>query len=355
MPAASVDTFFACSLMVLLVLSAMASTSKLLYPYVNHSTDGNMAERYRQISKYMLLNEGTPINWGKSNQTNLTVFGLAKKGSTVQYDLDIDKITRLNAENVYALSYAEAFTALEISDISFRIEIKPLFETTVVLTATYVETAQTTYCFDIVTEKNGIPCLADLKGYVVAQNYTDAASTRTSNGKASLNVTVPNTVEGPAMFAVFARSVYDEKAMSFATYRFTHNSTQPLVSGIFLRLSPLNYTLKASFVASNITVSKVCALTFDYNATLVRIGNDSQSVTYSITRFANLSPILIVVTGGNSTTCFVEETAYPQVPLQFGADFATSETHSSVFAYTYPVTLNSVIYECSIRLGGPRE
>ncbi len=355
MPAASVDTFFACSLMVLLVLSAMASTSKLLYPYVNHAAGGNMAERYRQISKYMLLNKGTPTNWGKSNQTNLTAFGLAKKGSIVQCDLDIDKITRLNTENAYALSYAEAFSALEMSDVSFRIEIKPLFETTVLLTATYAKITQTTYCFEIVTEKNGIPCLADLKGYVVAENYTETASARTSNGRASLNVTVPNTTRGPAMLAIFARSAYDEKVMSFATYRFTHNSTQPHASGTLLKLSPLNCTLKASFVASNITVSKVYAFTFDYNATLTRIGNDSQSATYSITRFADLSPILIVATGGNSTTCFVEETAYPQVPLQFGADFATSEAHSNVFAYTYPVTLNSVIYECSIWLGGPRE
>jgi len=37
MPAISVDTFFACSLMVLLVLSAMASTSKLLYPHINNT------------------------------------------------------------------------------------------------------------------------------------------------------------------------------------------------------------------------------------------------------------------------------------------------------------------------------
>ena len=55
MPAISVDTFFACSLMVLLVLSAMAGASKLLYPQINSAVDENIAERYREISKYLLL------------------------------------------------------------------------------------------------------------------------------------------------------------------------------------------------------------------------------------------------------------------------------------------------------------
>jgi len=52
---------------------------------------------------------------------------------------------------------------------------------------------------------------------------------------------------------------------------------------------------------------------------------------------------------------FEEWSAYPQVPLQTGADFAGSPTLSNVFSFTYLVTINSALYECTVWLGGPRE
>lgn len=355
MPAASVDTFFACALMVLLVLSAMASTSKLLYPYMNYAVDKNVAERYKQISRYLLLNAGTPSDWGKSNQTTPTTFGIAKTGSDEPYDLDIDKATRLNSENAYAISYAQMFSALKMPDISFRIEIKPVFEVTINLTATYAGTNETIYQFEISTAKHGVPIPTDLKCYCIAEEYLEAASPFTSSGRAYVNTTIPSTVRGPALLAVLARSIYQRKTVSFNSYSFAHGSAKPEPDGTFLRFGLLNHTLDASFAQSNLTLLKTWAFTFDHNSILSETASDNQSVTYDIPRFADSGPIIIVSTGTNSTTFFSEQITYPQIPLQTGADFAILKTNAKVSTYTYSVTIDSAIYECIIWIGGLRD
>jgi hypothetical protein len=354
MPAISIDTFFACSLMVLLVLSAMAGSSKLLYPYINDAVDENIAERYKEISKYLLLNAGKPSNWGQNSQEAPETFGLAKNGSDNPYELDIDKVLRLNSENIYALNYAQIFTALKMSDISFRIEIKPIFEVTINLTATFAGTNETTYQFEISTEKHGAMVETELKCYAIAENHFKAENAYTSDGKAYMNITIPNNVNGPTLLVVFARSVSNTKLTSFNAYAFAHNSAEPKPKGTFLRLSPINYALTASFVYPEIFLSNAFALTFNYNSTLTQTANSNDSATYSTPRFLEASPTLLVVTGKNSTDFFAEWTAYPQIPVQIGANFAGSTTLSNVFAYTYIITINSALYECTVWLGGPK-
>jgi hypothetical protein len=87
---------------------------------------------------------------------------------------------------------------------------------------------------------------------------------------------------------------------------------------------------------------------------LEQISGSNQSVTYNIPRLLESSPILLVATGWNSTTFFEEWTAYPQIPVQTGANFEDPNILSNVFANTYLVEINSAFYECTIWLGGPR-
>ena len=355
MPTVSVDTFFACSLMVLLVVSAMAGASKLLYPHINNAVDMNIAERYESISKYLLLNDGTPPNWGQNCQVVPENFGLARAGSDDPYELDVDKVSRLNTENLYAVSYAQIFTALEMSDVSFRIKVKPVFQVIVNLTSTLEGANETSYEFEILTEKQGVPVQVELKFHLVAENYLETSYPWVSNGRTYVNMTLSNDVNGPALLVVFARSVSNSKIVSFSAYPFAHNSAEPEPKGTFLRLSPLDYTLNASLVYLGINLSDVYALSFNYSSTMKQTANSSQSVTYDIPHFLDPSPTLIVVTGRNSTSFFTEWTAYPQIPLQTGADFASSAALSNVFAYTYLVTIESAYYECTVWLGGPRE
>ncbi|MDH5481259.1 MAG: hypothetical protein OEY22_00050 [Candidatus Bathyarchaeota archaeon] len=354
MPAISIDTFFACSLMVLLVLSAMAGASKLLYPHITNTIGENMGERYRETSKYILLNDGTPSNWGQNNQTIPEIFGLAKKNSNNPYELDIDKVSRLNSENVYAFSYAQMFTALKFSDVSLRIKMETFFDVAINLTAVFEASNETTYQFEILSRKYGVSVQTELRCYVIAESYFESYYVFASNGRSNLNITIPNDVDGPALLAVLARSTDDTQIVSFESYSLAHNSTEPQPGGAFLRLSPLNYSLTASFVYPETMLSNAYALTFDYSLTLTQTSISNDSATYDVANFLDFSPTLLIVTGWNSTNFFTEWTAYPQIPLETGADFADSMTLSDVYAYSYIVTINSVLYKCTIWLGGPR-
>jgi len=355
MPAISVDTFFACSLMVLLVLSAMAGASKLLYPHISNAVDANISERYGSVSKYLLLNDGKPSNWGQDYEATLQNFGLAKANSDNPYELDIDKVSRLNNENLYAVSYAQMFTAFQMSDVSFRMELEPIFEVVLNLTAAFEGANETSYEFEILTEKQGIPVQVELKCYVIAENYLEISHAGVSNGRTYANKTISNDVSGPALLIVLAKSVSNPKIVSFSAYPFAHNSAEPKPRGTFLRLSPLNYTLNVSLVSLETTLSDAYALSFNGSSTLTQTANSNQSATYDIPHFRDPSSTLIVVAGWNSTSFFTEWTAYPQIPLQTGMNFESTAALSNVFAWTYLVSIELALYKCTVWLGGPRE
>lgn len=354
MPAVSVDTFFACSLMVMLVLSAMAATTTVLRPHINNAAEG-IPERYREISKYLLLNEGKPSNWGQNGQTVPQTFGLAKPFVKSAYELDMDKVSRLNSENVYAISYADAYASLKMPDVSFKMEIKPLFEVSISLVATFKLDNDTVYKFRISTERNGSPVPTQLRMLTVAEDYLDAISVSAASGEKLQNITISDSVTGPALLVVLARSSYNDKIASFNAFAFAHNSAEPDPKGTFLRLSPLDYGLNASFLTSGISLTQAYALTFDYDSPLVQMANTSESVTYEIPHFLDSAPTVLVVTGLDTLTFFSEWTAYPQMPIDMGADFADSHTLSDVFSFTYLVTVDSAIYDCAIWLGGPKK
>lgn len=355
MPATSVDTFFACSLMVILVLSAMASTSKLLYPHINNAVDVNAGERYREIADYLLLNDGYPSDWGQNSQTIPEVFGLAKTGEHNPYELDIDKVSRLNSENLYAIDYAQLFSALEMSDVSLKLQIQPIFEVSINLTATFEAQNETVYQFEISTRKHGTPIPTELRCYTIAEDYSEVKDVTASNGIAYVNITISNDVKGPVLFVTFAKAIYNTKIMSFGVYAFAHGAAEPKLNGTFLKLSPLNYTLNASAKYSGMNVSTAYALSFDYNSTLTQISKVNQSVMYSIPHFLDPSPTILAVSGWNSTEFFTDWTVYPQIPLEMGADFADSTALSNIYVNTYIVTIDSTLYECTIWIGGPRQ
>lgn len=354
MPTLSIDTFFACSLMVLIVVSAMAGVSKLLYPHLNNVVNTNLQERYESLSKYLLLNEGRPGSWGSTSETPVAL-GFAKAESDAPYDLDIDKVSRLNSEHLDAISYDQMFTMLGIPEASFRIEVEPVFQVAVNLASISEASNETVYEFEALTEKDGAPVQAELKSFVIAEEYLESNNAQLSNGKTSLNITVPNNVSGPALMLVSARSLSDSRANSFTGYAFEHNSTAPLLEGSFLRLSVLNYRLNASLTYAETNLSTVYALSFNYSATLTQVSRNNQSALYDIPHFQDPGPTLIVVTGWNSTNFFTEWTVYPQVPAKNGANFESSLTLTDVFTYRYLVTIDSALYKCEIWFGGPRD
>jgi hypothetical protein len=355
MPTVSIDTFFACSLMILLVLSAMATTSNLLYPQINNASGTGISDKYREVSKLLLLSCGKPANWGQSRHSVPNTFGLAKDDSELLYDLDIDKVTRLNNENTYGLSYAQIFAAAGLPDVSFRIEVKPVFDVTVNLTASFSGENESIYQFSVLTEKSGLSVQTELRCYLVVENYLEMPYSGYSSGRIYFNATLSNSIVGPALLVAFAKSASNPEIVSYGIYRFAHNSAEPEPESTFLRLSPLNYTLNATFLSSTINLSSAQVLTFDRSSVLTLTENSSESATFEIPRLLGASPLVLVVSGSNSTVSFSEWTAYPQIPVQTGADFSSLKSLSDVFAYTFIVTINSAIYECMVWLGGPKQ
>jgi len=338
--------------MVIVILSAMAETSNVSYLLTSSDNGMNVSTRCSEISRYILLNEGNPQNWGKDGTKIPKIFGLTRPSSSRAYDLDVDKVTRCNSRNILSLTYAQVYAMLEMPDISFEIEVKPIFDVEITQTAEFTLVDQTIYQFKISTKKAGLPVDCNVKAYVFAEAHFDSSTLKTSNGEVSLNLTLPNIGAGPALLAVLASSAADRTMVSFASYVFAVDPNQTVPDGSFLNLSPLNHSLIISVIGSDIALSETYAITMDHNSTLQLSQLVNGTCFSSLPLFVDSGPILIVATGHNDTSFFTEWTSYPEVPLRFGAKFDDVWATSGVFSNEYIITLGSSVYSCVVRVSG---
>ena len=353
MPSSSVDTFLACSVMILLVLSAMVGTSKLMAPYLDDLADRDSVDRFRHLASNLLLTTGSPSNWGQLKGTVPSAFGLARADAVIPYELDLDKVTRLNSGNGYSLAYSDLWQAFGVIDASFQIEIKMLFDLSVQLVSNSTQGNQTIYEFEVRAEKSGMPISANLRSYAVLRDFVNKTEASTSsNGASTVTIGIPNSINGTALLLVFARSAINPQVVSFGVHTFSHNSPNLLPNGTFVNLSPLNYVLNASFAHAAIEVIEAQVFSFSYNFSLTELAQGAQSAEYAVPCLIDASASVIVVTGSNGSTYFAEWAAYPQVPLQVGADFSESIAGSRVAAYSQIVTIDSALYEVITKWGG---
>jgi len=98
MPTVSIDTFFACSLIVSVALLATASLVGTMQTKINSLQDLNKDDYLRTIAEHIVTSYGTPVDWGSSSVVP-SAFGLSDSDSSHLYELDIDKISRLNSQN----------------------------------------------------------------------------------------------------------------------------------------------------------------------------------------------------------------------------------------------------------------
>jgi hypothetical protein len=353
LPSSSVDTFLACSVMILLVLSAMIGTSKLMAPYLNDLANRDSTDRFQHLASNLLLTTGSPSNWGQLKTAVPSAFGLALADAVIPYELDLDKVTRLNNENVYSLAYSDIWQAFGVCDASFQIEIKMLFDLSVQFVSNLTQGSQTVYEFQVHAEKSGMPISADLRSYVVLGDFVNNTEASTSsNGTAIVTIGIPNSINGTALLLTFARSTVNPQAVSYVVHAFSHNSPSLLPNGTFVSLSPLNYVLNASFPYAATQVIRAQVFSFSYNFNLTELAQGTQTVQYAIPRLIDASVSIMVLTGYNESTSFAEWVAYPQVPLQIGADFSESIAGSRVAVYSQVVTVGSALYEVVTRWGG---
>ena len=343
MPAISIDTFFACSLLVSVALLATASLAGTMQAQINSMQDLNKEAYLRNISEHLATSPGTPTDWGTTGVVPSS-FGLSDSDSSILYALDIDKISRLNSQNAYALSYFQVLQAARLNSIALGISISQMLSITTTLYVTSSIGDETAYTFQISVNQASGPTAVSLQCYVVAQDFVaDASNTTSSAGVGYVTVQIPNASSGPALLIVFGRASFDDRITSYGTYSFSHLSQEPSPNHTFLGLSPLNYTLSIEENFPDITVDHGYAFSYAYQSNLT----STSPSTYAIPDFVDKSPTVLVISGLNDTTPFVESTAYPNIPLDFGADFENSERN--VFVYT--VLVKGTLYKLALSFG----
>ena len=343
MPAISIDTFFACSLIVSVALIATASLAGTMQDRITAMQDLNKADYLRNIAEHLVTSYGTPVDWGASGAVPSS-FGLADSDSPYLYALDIDKISRLNSQNRYSLFYGQASAASRLNNIAFGISVSQMLSVTVTLSGNSSIGDETAYTFQVSVSQASGPTRATLQCYVVTKDSVSTISNTTSSaGIGYATVQLPNTSNGPALFVVFARAAFDERITAYETYSFEHSAKAPASNHTFLGLSPLNYMLSVEENFPDVTIGHGYAFSYGYQSNLTATPAD----TYAIPEFMDKSPTVLVVSGLNGTTPFIEWTAYPSIPLNFGSDFKNSE--QNVFIYT--VVIKGAFYKLKLSFG----
>ena len=343
MPAISIDTFFACSLIVSVALLATASLAGTMQDRINAMQDLNKDNYLRNIADHLATSCGTPVDWGASEAVPSS-FGLADSDSTHPYAVDIDKISRLNSENSYALSYAQASIAGRLNNVALGISVSQMLTITATLTGNSSIGDETAYTFQISVNQASGPVSATLQCYVVTKDAVSTVSNDTSSaGVGYITVQIPEASNGPALLVVFARAAFDERVTAYEAYSFAHLAEEPSPNHTFLGLSPLNHTLSVEEKFPDVSLDHGYAFSFGYQSNLTA----ASASTYAIPEFVDKSPTVLVVSGVNDTTPFVEWTAYPCVPLDFGSDFENSE--QNVFVYT--VLIKGALYKLTLSFG----
>lgn len=350
MPASSIDTFFACSLMVILIVSAMVSTAKLVQPYLSTLANTNGVDRCRGLADYILLNPGNPSDWGRIGNSAPSAFGLASD-AVKPYALDLDKVSRLNSQNTYAITYQQILAALGTSDTSFNIQLRTIFQVFIDPVSSQNLGNETIHTFHVSTTKSGFPISTWLNCYVILASYVDnVISSTDSDGVGTINVTLPNSLSGTTLLTVLARAQAYPQMMAFNAYSFGHNSETLSPNGTFLRLSPLNHVLNVSFQEPALEIADAYVFTYGYSFSLSPTALGNQSIEYSVPLLSEASPMILVVNGYNGSASFAEWTVYPQLPLEIGANLDDLNTRLEAEALTYIVSVNHVLYEAVITL-----
>ncbi|MEM3880575.1 MAG: hypothetical protein QXD19_02380 [Candidatus Bathyarchaeia archaeon] len=342
MPTESIDTFFACTLIVSVALLAMASSAGTMQARINNLPELNKNDYLNTIAEYILTNGGTPADWGSSGIAP-SVFGLSRNGSPF-YELDIDKISRLNSQDSYALSYVQVLNATRLRNIALGISVSQILSIDVALAKIESSESITDYTFTISVRHASGPVNATLQCYVVAGAFTSKTYNTTSGtGLGYVSVQIPNSASGPALLIVFARAASDDRITSYTAYSFTHLWQEQLPNSTFLTLNPLNYTLSVVYNFPNVTVNNAYAFSYNYQTNLTT----TSTVSYAIPRWVDKSPLILVVCGYNDTTPFIEWVAYPNVPFDFGANFTNAEKN----VFSYVVIIKETFYKLTISFG----
>jgi hypothetical protein len=305
--------------------------------------DINKDSYLKAIADRIVTNPGSPTDWGTKSSLPID-FGLASNLSYSPYELDMDKICRLNNLNNYSLSYPELSNASKLTNMALGIRISQLVTINIQQSSNFTEGGVTSFSFTVSTSIDSKPTSANLHSYVVADTYlTEINSTIPDMGVGNVTIQIPTAKTYSALLIIFARSFIDDRLTSYAIYNFAHSIQESTPSSTDLALSPLDYTLNLNDSSTGLTVQDKYIFSYSNKQTI-------SSNTSSQTPFPKLidkSPIVLVVCGLNGTDQFQEWTAYPQVPLRIGTNFESPEQN----IFSYIVSVNGILFRLDLSLG----
>jgi hypothetical protein len=324
------------------VLIATAFLGVTLQARIAGSDDTNKDSYLKAIADHIVTYPGSPTDWGTHTSVP-SDFGLAQYPSTGVYQLDIDKISRLNRQSTYAFSYVDLLNSEKLNNMSLAISVTQVMDLTVE-SLTVHDVAGVTYAeLSVAASINSKPTSAELHCYVVADSYFyNASATIPSSGSCTITVDVPTDAIEGAYVVAFARSAFDERITSYAVYSIADGAQESAPASTTLSLSAQSYRLNFT-QTPGVSVENAYALTYSYSNNITAF----QSSSCTIPKLADSSPIVLVACGENGSRYLQEWTAYPQVPLTVGSTFANSERN----VYSYLVTVEGVLYRVEISLG----
>jgi hypothetical protein len=344
LPTTSIDTFFACTVIITAVLISTAFLTSSFQTTISGTQDINKESYLKAVADYIVTNPGVPVNWGDSELVP-TDFGLAANESTIPYEVGIDKITILNQQNSYSLSYFEIATAAKLNNIALGIKVSQIMSISIQQSSNITIGNETSFSFSVLTSINSEPAKASLHCYIIGSSFLmDISNNTSNNGVGQIVFQIPNGIIENTNLVVFARASCDSRITSCAIYNFANSEQQPAPSDDVLTLSPLNYTLNLATNGPGVTVQGGYLFSFGYEQNLTYTQGVAQC---PIPRIIDNSPFVIFVYGHNNATFFQDWITYPEIPLKAGSSFEGSEQN----VFSYLVTIKDTLYKLDISLG----
>jgi len=344
LPTSSFDTFFACTIILAAALIATGFVTSTMQVRIDNTKSINEQSYLQAIADHIVTSPGTPSNWGTSSSVP-TDFGLAAISSTIPYELDIDKVTRLNSLNDYSISYFDMETASRLNNIALGIAVSQIMDVSIEQSSSNTTNNDVSFTLSISTSIDSEPVSASLNCYVVANNYLNNVTGSTSDiGLGYVTVQIPSASKDNAMAIVFARASFDDRITSYAIFNLASSTQQTVSSNGFLTLSPIGHELSFSTNSSELTIQNGYVFSYAYQQNLAYTPG---AMHCAIPEIVDKSPLIIVVYGVNDGAYFQEWVSYPQVPLNAGSDFSGSQQN----VFSYIVTINGVLYKLDISFG----
>jgi len=346
LPTSTFDTFFACTIIVAAALIATGFLCSTMQVRIDNTKSINEQDYLQAIANHIVTNPGTPPDWGASGICPAD-FGLAASYSSMPYELDIDKISMLNSQNDFSLSYFEIENSSKLNNIALGVAVSQIMDINFMQSTNSTINNTTYFTLTLSTSVDSQPVSASLNCYVIANNYVNAVKgSTTTDGVGEATVQVPSAGADNAIVIVFARASFDDRLTSYAIYNLSNSTQETKPINDFLTLSPLNYNLSIDTDSSGLTIQHGYVFSYAYQQTLACSFNASQC---AIPRIVDNSPLIITVDGLVNGTYFQEWASYPQIPFNAGSSFSGSAQN----IFSYDVTVNGVLYTLEISLGAP--